>query len=618
MQVRSTAHLRRYARLLRIVAPLGIAGVCLVVLADRMQALDLETLWRSAAQVSPLQWIGALVATTVSLWAVGRYDSVAHRHMNTGVGDHAARRSGVCAIAFSQTVGFGVLTGAFARWRMLPGLPPIKAVQLTGFVALSFLSALAILISVTFAFYPPAPGLRWIGFVAILALPLVLTAAFFLQEIRWRALSFRLPSIPALTAISGWTVLDTVAAASALYVLLPAGLELNWTAVFAAYLLALAAALLSGTPGGVGPFELTLMAMLPQADPMQLMAGVVAFRMVYFAVPACLAGAALLWPRKGEAFTPPAPKQILHPLPMDRPRAETGIIRQNGGYVLRGTCDMAVLKTRQILAALFDPVCGARRADLEHLRKDAKRRNLSPCLYKCSGSAAANARAMGWKVLRISSEAVLDPLSFTTEGRDRRQLRRKLRQAEKAELYVTRGFAPLPLRRMKRNDQEWQARQGGARGATIGRFDVDYVRDQHVFLAWRGDQLVGFASFHGSNQEWCLDLMRSSDKAPDGTMHALVSAALADAKQAGIPRLSLAAVLDDRFQRTPCGLRQFKASFAPRWRPLYMAAPSWPALALAAAELARVVHFPPVLPTASMHTAHDLDEENEFAPITLS
>ena len=65
------------------------------------------------------------------------------------------------------------------------------------------------------------------------------------------------------------------------------------------------------------------------------------------------------------------------------------------------------------------------------------------------------------------------------------------------------------------------------------------------------------------------------------------------------------------------GLRQFKASFNPRWQPLYMAAPGWTSLALAAAELWRLVHRPPVLEgetDANWISAHEEDEKNQFAP----
>ncbi|MFI4861863.1 MAG: hypothetical protein ACIAXF_14415, partial [Phycisphaerales bacterium JB063] len=50
-------------------------------------------------------------ATVISFWSLGRYDAIAHRHLGTDIRARSASRAGVCAIAFSQTVGFGLLTG---------------------------------------------------------------------------------------------------------------------------------------------------------------------------------------------------------------------------------------------------------------------------------------------------------------------------------------------------------------------------------------------------------------------------------------------------------------------------------------------------------------------------
>ena len=74
---------------------------------------------------------------------------------------------------------------------------------------------------------------------------------------------------------------------------------------------------------------------------------------------------------------------------------------------------------------------------------------------------------------------------------------------------------------------------------------------------------------------------------PDGTMHALVRSAITKAKELGIEHLSLAATPacpypSSRFFRWAtrravrkaggAGLRQFKSTFAPSWKPRYAAA----------------------------------------------
>jgi phosphatidylglycerol lysyltransferase len=79
-------------------------------------------------------------------------------------------------------------------------------------------------------------------------------------------------------------------------------------------------------------------------------------------------------------------------------------------------------------------------------------------------------------------------------------------------------------------------------------------------------------------------------------MHALIHAAIASAAGAGLPALSLAAVPDLPLRgMQDSGLVRFKRAFAPLWKPLYLCAPDPGSLALAAADLARAVHWPEAL-----------------------
>ncbi len=165
---------------------------------------------------------------------------------------------------------------------------------------------------------------------------------------------------------------------------------------------------------------------------------------------------------------------------------------------------------------------------------------------------------------------------------------------------------------MSKVARAWSRRSGGELGFSMGRFDPDYVRHQRCFLAWRQDQLIAFATFHTSDDDWCLDLMRSADHAADGTMHALLAAAIEDAASEGITRLSLAAMplaTPPRLSRPFCkgqGLRRFKMSFAPRRRPLYFAAPSPSHLVLSGLDILLRIRFP--APIGRENTAGALQE----------
>ena len=221
---------------------------------------------------------------------------------------------------------------------------------------------------------------------------------------------------------------------------------------------------------------------------------------------------------------------------------------------------------------------------------------------------ASLARRAGWSVVRVADDAVIDPRGFAVDGPRFRQLRRKLRQAEKAGVRVTREApGPALLRELEEIDSHWVAEHRGARGFSMGRYCQAYVGDQQIFVARQDGAAIAFVTLHETSQDLALDLMRHGPEMPDGTMHLLVAAAIDTARAEGRGRMTLAAM-----PAQPCtegriatglrnriadisggaGLTRFKESFGPRRQPLYMAAPDPVSLALALADIARVIRQP--------------------------
>ncbi|APG46759.1 phosphatidylglycerol lysyltransferase domain-containing protein [Phaeobacter porticola] len=602
------------ARALRLILPVVVMIGCLKLLHMHVVLPSLGELGHILRSLSPWQWIGALIATGVSFWALGRYDIVAHRHLKTGMDGPQARRAGIIAIALSQTLGFGLVTGAFARWRMLKGLRPLQAAQLTGIVAITFLIALAGVCGVALIASPTNVSSTWLGTFILVAAAAMTAATLIFPVVRIGRVTLRWPSLTAIAALGFWAMIDVVAAGTALWLLLPSGTELPLAALLPAYFLALGVAILSSAPGGAGAFELALCAMLPAHATTEIIAAIVAFRLVYYALPALIAGLCLGWPSLAPPIraadtsdeTSTADPEALQGsairpasfLTRNRPIAESAVIQQNGGHIHAfGLNQVALLDSPQASIALFGTISGHLVEVLQSLRTHAKLRNAVVCLYKCSARDAVQCRRAGWRLLRIAQEAVLSPLQFSDTGSNRRQLRRKLRQAERAGVSARPAADVLPIDQMAQIDAAWQAANGGAMGTTMGRFQPEYLAQQRVFIAWHDTKIVGFVSFHHSTTEWCLDLIRLLPDAPDGCCHALIRTAIAGAAEADVPRLSLASVPDHRFaKRIDPGLRRFKTCFAPRWEDRYVAAPSWPHMMIALGELLRLVHYPAPLP----------------------
>ena len=590
----------------RHIVPLGIGAACLWALNNQLSDIDFGTLWAAVKSVSLWQWALALVFTAISFFAIARYDVVAHRHFQTGISGRRATITGGSAVALGQTLGMGAVVGGFVRWRMLSGLGVVKAAKITAFVTLCFMSAWAIVTSAAIVVAPMADIPLSVPACALMLAASLMALSFFKSSIRFKGKRVELPTVKAMVAMLVLCLIDTLFAAATLWVLLPAGvIDLTVAQLFPIYMLALGAALLSGTPGGVGPFELTLLALLPFAPEAELIAAVLAFRVVYYAIPAVVAGVTLLRPMAmgTEAFDREV-SCLDTTLTKDTARAELGVVRQNGGTIVSlksGTC--GVVRTGQTLTSIFDPVHNGEDF-AKHLRAFAREQNRIVCKYKITAPHAIKARKAGWAVLRVSDEAMVDPAGHTMEGSAYRQLRRKLKKAEKEGVQVVEQSTGLPFAEMKRVSEAWESRNGGAKGLSMGQFEEDYIQRQRTFLAWKEDELVGFVTFHTTGHEWALDLMRIAPGAPDGTMHLMVNEAILMARDEEVPNVSLAAApvlpkdntsVEGRlrtkyFEKAGGkGLRQFKDCFNPTWQPLYMAAPGPAQLVIAAFDLIRSI-----------------------------
>lgn len=564
---------------------LMLAGFCLVWAIGESGVPDFTSVWAMVLAVSGWQWGLALGATGLSFAAVAQYDVLFHRWLDTGVSSRRAALSGAASIALAQTLGFGLITGTLSRWRALPELSAPRAFAVTSYVSFSFMIGLGLLCAVLL---PATPLLSdsTHGLFASTALVLALVAVI-CSLLRPAFLPFCLPPLGLMLQLSAWLILDVTCAAIAFTILLPPDLGLTFAPVFTAFVFALCAGLISGAPGGVGAFELCLVGLISGVPAAPLLATVLAFRVVYYALPAALGLLCLVQPR-ASAYTKPV---VSAAKPF---RAEMSGLAQQERHRI-GMIDgrpFHFVETSQCLVSIGGMADGQAltTANLAAFESTARQRCLTPALYKVRANEAAVARRAGWNVLQLSEEALLTPATFTTDGAARRQLRRKLKSAERAGVRVQAG-RDLPLDQMAFVASEWSARAGGERGFSMGMFDRTSIAHQKVMLAWRGAQLVAFATFHHTKEEWCLDLMRSLDTAPSGTMHALIVHAMDEARAAHVAQLSLAAMPLDkprglmRLLPNNRGLRQFKMGFAPKTQPLYLAAPSRFSLGLAGLDI---------------------------------
>ena len=604
--------------LLSVLASVGFIGL----LVQRLRHIDLAELAAGFERIAPENWLGALALTGLSFAAVGHYDAALHRHLGSAIAPTVARRAGICAIAVSQTLGLGLLTGSVLRWRLLPGYSLWQAARLTGLVALSFLLGWGFVTAFTLSALPTSP----FRLPAVLALAgLSLGVILVLGPQKWAA---SLPNGFTLLTLAGLTAVDTFAAAAALWVLCPPEMALPFVTLLPAFLLAFGAGLISGAPGGVGPFEMALLALLPDHPEPTLLTAILAWRACYYALPAVLGAIVAMQGAKSAPTV--APRTPWHILRLAK-RAESGLALQGEHRLIETPANAGLLiaRTRHFVVALFDPIAARTPADvavsLQNLHKTAHAANCSMAFYKASDRTAVMARKAGQSCLRIAQEAVITPATYRLDSPRRAGLRRKLRRAALAGLHISQPKIQRDWAALSAIADTWANLHGGERGFSMGRFCPHYLNYQRLYIAWQNQVPIAFVSFHLGQNEWTLDLMRHRAALPDGCMHLLVQTAIEDAARLGVARLSLAAVpecrlknrllnrLHGRLTAQTQGLARFKSSFAPDWQPLYLTAANPLALLAVAVEIAQAIHHPAPLPRPDPAALEHQQAEFEFA-----
>ena len=84
-----------FLKTVRLAVPVILSVACILWLANQVPDLNFKAIQRSLGQISPTQWMIAIAATTVSYWALGSYDAIWHRTLDTKVEPQTARVTGM-------------------------------------------------------------------------------------------------------------------------------------------------------------------------------------------------------------------------------------------------------------------------------------------------------------------------------------------------------------------------------------------------------------------------------------------------------------------------------------------------------------------------------------------
>lgn len=309
------------------------------VLALLLGALVVQALHTVVAQISYAQVVAAVRATpgsalllaaavtTLAYFALTFYDRTALAHVGVRLPHAVVGKTAFIAYALSNTIGLGMLTGGAVRLRLYgaAGLEAGVISRVILFNAVGFTVGTTV-VGAAAMVWGSATAHVLMGVPAALLQGAgvgVLVAAGWFLVVCWRggqreacpAAVLRLPSLRVAVQQLLVSTADVVAAAAALWVLLPSG-AVDFAPFVGFFALAIALGAISNVPAGLGVFEAVMLLALGQRMPAEQLAGaLVLFRLIYNLVPLALGVAWLAateWRRDVSEPVPRAANKDIH------------------------------------------------------------------------------------------------------------------------------------------------------------------------------------------------------------------------------------------------------------------------------------------------------------------
>ncbi|OUJ01191.1 lysylphosphatidylglycerol synthase domain-containing protein [Acetobacter cibinongensis] len=331
---------------------------------------------RMAMEAIPGWKLGLGVACTfLSYFILSFYDRLAvvqvgYGHLSFGRTAFAA----FCSYVLSHNLGFSAVSGAAVRYRLYRnwGVSSFCIAQIIAFCSATYLLGAAVLIGGVLVWEPsvipmagahvPASVLAGVGIALWLAVLAYIGLTFKMRHLTVRQHTIDLPS--PLMAVLQTTVAaaDVAATAAIAYVLLPAGVQIDYGSFLAIYIASYTAGLVASVPGGLGVFDgAMLLALGPYMPAPQIMGVVLIFRLFYYIIPLFMAGIMFagheLFLRGDDALAAKKESRMAKPAAPRRVRPSQLVRDSEAGFsVAVATGTVALCGIMLICLVLLDPV----------------------------------------------------------------------------------------------------------------------------------------------------------------------------------------------------------------------------------------------------------------------
>jgi len=290
------ARMRRVQDIAWPIIGLGAVAVSSWLLFKELRGLSYASLRDAFGSISPGRWVMACVSTIVAYSALAWYDRIALLHLGRKISWPFVALTSFVTYAIAHNLGASVLSGAVIRYRAYStrGLTVTDVGLLVAFCSFTFVLGAVTLGGLLLLIHPDlverfegAPD--WVGQaagVALIAAPCLYVLGSLLHFRSFRIAGFELtyprPPIAARQLLAG--PLELVGAAGIIFFTLPTA-NPGFVVVLGVFIASFCLALVSHAPGGLGVLEIAFLSGVPDAPQANVVAALLAFRLLYLILP---------------------------------------------------------------------------------------------------------------------------------------------------------------------------------------------------------------------------------------------------------------------------------------------------------------------------------------------
>lgn len=283
-----------------------LLALCLWAIAHELRAYHYRDVLQSLMAIpkSRLSW--AVWLTICGYLVMVGYDILGFCYVGRSLNWSKLAVTNFISSAFSNTIGFALLTGSAIRYRFYTywGVPVLAIAQVIAFANFTFWLGMFTVAGLIFLLHPlaiptqlhlPVTTVRPIGIIFLLLMAIYLFSSLLIKRtLTIHSHTFRFPKLAIALLQIAVSSLDWMLAAAVLYAILSSNTNLAYIEFLGIYLLAMFAAVVSNIPGGLGVFETVILLLLSaKTSAAAILGSLLAYRAIYYLLPLLLAATLL-------------------------------------------------------------------------------------------------------------------------------------------------------------------------------------------------------------------------------------------------------------------------------------------------------------------------------------